>query len=564
MANNYANSPKQSKFLEGWMEHKSVDSKWAKYWCVMSGSSIHIFNNPKQSKETHVGSIDIGRGARLVKREGDEKNGYKFDLYTMKKVNKFKTSKFSERELWRAFIEGITSGSIPDNIDLLPGQINDVQLSLNEYYKIQKLIKRPLPIPSEPPIEENYEPGFDTPNTSTSGSFPACDDDYMEPLPVNNYQKLIFYPDSRKTEIPSWFFPNCTRELAIQILERGAKYGNTLMRESTSDSKNLVISKRMESNGGKTETHYVVNRLSNGYKIDVENLHEPMKSLYEVMEFFIDTSGRSVTFPMTCNDLTKFGITEKIYNHYNTKIVKVLYDADSGEETLDAPDPKMSVPPQSAPIPCKGRSQSVPDIGHQAGLKFQTLSIANGLSNCDPPYMNVNQKITSLDQGKKSLLQAVSPPLPGNHPKLQPPPLPPNHPPPLKQSASFDSPAESKRNPPKHSLSLGSMDSQNRKQNLRLSQPIKVAPDVAPAAMVHEISSNKTSNLSSPISDEPNKEMFKKRLEGLLGPSPRLSGASLSQSVSQLPTTNGGTGYTSSNEHYQNIPSAQSQMNLRK
>ncbi|KAH9520208.1 hypothetical protein Btru_060274 [Bulinus truncatus] len=547
----YVNVPKQSfKFLEGWMEHKLGDEKWAKYWCVMSGNSLHIFSSSQPSKNTHVGTIGVGPGSRLVKREGDEKNGYKFDLYTLKKVNRFKTSKFSEREIWRAFIEGIANGSVPENIDLLPGQINDIQISLNEYFKIQKLVRRPLPIPSETPSDTSYESGFDTPNASTSGSY-RCDDsdDYLEPVspkinpPVDNYQqKLIFYTDSRRSDVPSWFFSNCSRELAIQILDRGAKYGNTLMRESSNDSKNLVISKRMESNGGKTETHYIVNRLSTGYKIDVENPHEPMKSLSEVMEFFVETSGRAVTFPMSCNELSKLGISEKIYNHYNTKIVKAVdvpprnTESVLGQLIISSKYSQTVLTKYSekneiaigiiAPTPHKTlRSKSVPNIAQQTGMKLQALSFSEGLTSNKHSYVNTNQNSLSFDKGKKNIQNDTLP----SSPSIQPPPLPPNHPPPLKQSGSFESSREPKRQLPKHSQSLGATDYPNHKQTARYSQSVNEnvqmsnARTMIPDMHQGNIPAKSTNSPSEETSD--NKENFKKKLEGLLvGSAPRSSG----------------------------------------
>ena len=46
--------------------------------------------------------------------------------------------------------------------------------------------------------------------------------------------------------------------------------------------------------------------------------HNPMVSLSEVMTFFIETSGRSSTKPMTCNDLYALGLED---NPYNTSII---------------------------------------------------------------------------------------------------------------------------------------------------------------------------------------------------------------------------------------------------
>lgn len=47
-----------------------------------------------------------------------------------------------------------------------------------------------------------------------------------------------------------------------------------------------------------------------------------MKTLCEVMDFFVKTSGKEATKPLTCNDLTKLGFPE---NDYDTKIIRGAY-----------------------------------------------------------------------------------------------------------------------------------------------------------------------------------------------------------------------------------------------
>ncbi|CAL1526092.1 unnamed protein product [Lymnaea stagnalis] len=610
MTANYVNlAPTQTfKFHEGWLDHRSQDGHWGRYWCVLKKDVIFLFTSNKTSKEAHVGTVALGPQSRIEKKEGDERSGYKFDLFSLKRVNTFKAAKFSERELWKAYVEGIATGRVPESIDLLPGQINDIQITLNEFYNHQLSYPRPN---SAHPGTSSFTPKdcFDTPNTSTSGSFVDFESDnndkgdYLEPVsPTFSYnvktsQRKIFFSDPARTDIPSWFFSNCSRDQAILILDNvfGSKYGNTLMREGTNDFKNLVISKRMENLGKRTYAHFVVTLHSSGYKIDVENPHQPMKSLSEIMEFFVESSGRASTFPMKTNDLSKFGISEKIYNDYNTKIVKFQHDADSGEETFEGPQfstdsylgpPEPCAPPPPAhsqisfanrtsgltqdhlatgPQPHKNsRSKSVPNISPEDLMRLQ-------MSNREQVRSTIKQSSQTHSVVSPSLPPnhpaSVPPSLPPNHPASVPPPLPPNHPPPLKHSASLDNACHPKGVGPRTFHSMSSADGQGHKLQATLKysksvceeQNIKKGPDVAPKSSSDNSNKQTSSSSGAPVS----KENFKKKLEGLLG------STTMSASVANLaPTTykpqippprNGSESF----DHYQNAQEIRNRSNMQ-
>lgn len=120
-----------------------------------------------------------------------------------------------------------------------------------------------------------------------------------------------FYEKARDQTPPSWFFSNCSRELAEIILQKGQDFGNTLMRESTShmQSGSYVVSKAVwDSRKGRcTYEHYEVMQVAQGYQLNVENEHKPMLYLSEVMAYFVKTTGGS-SMPMSTNDLRQLGV----------------------------------------------------------------------------------------------------------------------------------------------------------------------------------------------------------------------------------------------------------------
>lgn len=344
-AGNNNQQDKGVKFHEGWLEHKGHDGKWVRYWCVLKNNVFYFFRKPDL---TLTGTLTLDHKSKVEYKGGDAKSGFKFDLYTPKRLSYFKTPKSCERELWKAYIEGLTKGRVADTIDLLPGQIRDIQEQLGRYFK-SKLTAGNANFP-----ESDHTPGtspwdsdpgsansFDSPHCSQSGSHPVnVPQDYLVPVPPPQHPQqppgpvrisqthsahdelgVVFYSGATNQGRPSWYFPNCNRQQAEDVLCVGAKFGNTLMRSRPDSGVDLVISKKNSAAAGTPFSHFIVLVDSNGYRLNVENPHEPMGSLTEVMEFFVETSGPTSTRPMTCNDLARLGLIDS--NPYSTSIVTV-------------------------------------------------------------------------------------------------------------------------------------------------------------------------------------------------------------------------------------------------
>ncbi|KAL3866573.1 hypothetical protein ACJMK2_043861 [Sinanodonta woodiana] len=126
-------------FHEGWVEHKdSQRNGWNKYWLVLKRFEkliLFIFRDEHASPESQVGLLTFDNNTDFKVREGDSKNSYKFDIYTTNRRNRFKSSKFHERELWRAYIIGLVKGSLPDDLDLTEAQIQMIQSEI-DYHKM--------------------------------------------------------------------------------------------------------------------------------------------------------------------------------------------------------------------------------------------------------------------------------------------------------------------------------------------------------------------------------------------------------------------------------------------
>lgn len=356
----YVNLPRRRlvKLHAGWLEHKSSqESKWKWYWCTLRGNVIYIFKNETHIHEQHCATLSIDPASRFERKEGDGKTGYRFDLYTGRRMNKFRTKKFSDREQWRAFVEGIAKGFVSDNVDLPEKLIEEIRTALNNSYKEE----------TNPPAIQSRQyqrrgstgciaEGFDMPDsTPDKNKFHTMH--YLQPMkrplpdipppspPASNRNStcpsftrdFVFYTDVSRTDIPCWFFKDCSRDLAMEILIKAGKkgMGNTLMRSRpNSDQQAVVISKLVDKGGSNEFSHYEVKCVSGGYIIVLDEDHTPEKSLEALMEFFKIRSGSFMTKLLSCNDLRKLGVeTDSSDGYpYMRSIERVQLDHESGEQ----------------------------------------------------------------------------------------------------------------------------------------------------------------------------------------------------------------------------------------
>ncbi|KAK6180384.1 hypothetical protein SNE40_012551 [Patella caerulea] len=335
----YVNECKgRSKLLEGYLEQKTQDGKWKTYWCVLRGSTIFIFTAPETIQDNHKGTLEINNDTRFAVGESDlKKESFRFDLRTTKHFNKFKCKKFSERELWRAYIIGISTGSIPEDLDLMKGQICMIKDEIKQFHqnRNQPLLprRRPESDSSPSPSGGSLHSGFSNPEDSIEEKFP----EYLEMNNPNNggpFMRHKFWNEHDRTDVPSWFFVNCTRELAEKILKKNPEFGNTLMRESCSYRGNgsYTITKHVNF-GVDSLVHFEVIRVAAGYKINAENAPQVSTCLADVMTHFVHLSGAQATKLFLTNNLKKLGLDNP---DYQTKIVTQRPDKESGEEEGDS------------------------------------------------------------------------------------------------------------------------------------------------------------------------------------------------------------------------------------
>ncbi|XP_056021658.1 proteoglycan 4-like isoform X3 [Ostrea edulis] len=322
---------------------QAMSRGYDRLWCVLKDRTIHIFKEKdNRNEDTVVGSLTIDDNTECKYTESD-RDGYKFELHTIgpyktTRANRFKTRKKVEREMWRAYIVGLSKGRVPNDLDLLDSQVDELKPS-----SAKKLLESVVLNPSlsgadlgikhcrkEPPCHGQRTAGL-RPLVHTLD----LSEVNVPRLPVPGTQSV-----GAEGGLQCWFFSICNRDLAEKVLVNSGQYGNTLMRESSSQksSGSYVISKIGKIDGEVRIEHFEVERIDRGYRIKVENDHEPQKNLVAVMNTFRFIAGYENTIPMKTNDLSELGLTEEDANPYHLKRIERELPAISRELPEPLPD----------------------------------------------------------------------------------------------------------------------------------------------------------------------------------------------------------------------------------
>ncbi|XP_065942692.1 uncharacterized protein [Magallana gigas] len=381
------------RFFEGSLEHKGKQGRgYQTLWCVLKGRTIHIFKERDQrNDDTVVGSLNIDNKTECT--ASDTRDGYKLELITegldkTSRINRFKTKKKVERELWRGYILCLSKGTVPNDLDLTDTQIEEIKASVNSFLleeasgsthgggsvsiggksRHQELSKRASVSPSEDSglgATIKHPRSIGTQNSSSSGSRGTISGGGGGPTMRPKFSNNPRMDD----KTPSWFFSSCSRDLAERILVNSGSLGNALMRESSSqkDSGSYVISKIGKIDGVVKIEHFEVERVDRGYRIKVENDHEPQKNLTDVINTFRFIAGFENTIPMKTNDLYNFGLSEDDTDPYRMKRI----EREIPSKTRELPEP---LPDYEEPVPRPSKTFN-PGILKKEQAKYERRNV---------------------------------------------------------------------------------------------------------------------------------------------------------------------------------------------
>ncbi|CAH1797327.1 unnamed protein product [Owenia fusiformis] len=350
-----AHDGRKEKYHEGWLEHKPQNkNQWTKYWVVLKGDQIFIFKNKStQNPDNLVGMLPLGKDTECKNGTDGKKGPYKlevivsiFGMQNKRLVNKFKCEQRNDRDLWKAYIIGLGTGSLPSDLDLLPGHRIDVQKAIDDFHYTD----HPPALPGRRPSltgsmgsgtmsspkqnEGDYintrgvtpiSPGrpqrvhsVSTPGVSFDSSSGGSAANSMQSNSSDEpYMKHKFWNgvDRAGTPAPSWFFERCSRDQAESILTNNRRYGSVLLRESTTfrETGSYVVSWRRVTGGNAVISHYEVQRVAEGFKLNIQQCPQPQRCLWDIMQYFLDHAGLDAVL-FTENNLNHLdGITDPPY-----------------------------------------------------------------------------------------------------------------------------------------------------------------------------------------------------------------------------------------------------------
>ncbi|KAL1022955.1 hypothetical protein UPYG_G00034680 [Umbra pygmaea] len=307
-------------YYEGYLEKSFEDKASRKLWTCLCGNTLFFFNNNKDS--TYVEKLEL---TDLVSLSDDcirDKNldAAKLILHMKDGDIKMTVPSLEARELWKGFIYTVVQLSVPDSLNLLPGQIHMLRQTLEEEMK-----RRNTTAPPPPPPDVKAAASSSNLYLSLIGDMPGC------------YQPV-------------------SRIEAEMMLERHSDSGNLLLRPG-SDGASLVITTRQELNGSVFK-HYRVSRKHDGrFAIVLEN---PIlcATLDEVIRCLVEKTNGALT-PLI------------IEGTYEENIRYVQADEENGEKVMqcvsNSPTPPVTVP-APPPKPGKRECMPIPELETVTGL----------------------------------------------------------------------------------------------------------------------------------------------------------------------------------------------------
>ncbi|CAH1252797.1 OR14J1 [Branchiostoma lanceolatum] len=421
-------NPDLPKYHEGFLV-KKFKSGYQRIWAEIK-ADVMFFYHPERQDQHALGYLQLDRTTTVEypKSKGKERGQHKFIVKSNKDLHKFLTlapptinnhvgmtggwvHKGSHeylvnrypypvgqhrnayragetqvigaqlRDVWKAYILTIATHVVPEDLNLLPGQLIDVQRTLEQ--ETYRLASPPPPVPphyGKVTRSASSSSGYSSGQSGTmSGSGDSAGSEasslpppppYTPPATTVEMHAYRFYPDYLKERghvRPPWFFNLLPRDQVEQVLSDNILNGNMLLRSSESAPGGLVLSARLPVDGEPTVRHYIVNMTNGHFVLDIDKKHPPILNVYELINYFIDQSGGNVV-PLETIELSELALPPPLYEE--NRVVK-LDECPNWGEWEAKPVPKSVVNMLKYSVP--------PDELH----KVQEMSIRN------PPGMRL-------------------------------------------------------------------------------------------------------------------------------------------------------------------------------
>ncbi|XP_029970276.1 signal-transducing adaptor protein 1-like [Salarias fasciatus] len=250
------------------LKKHSKEKNFTKFFAELRGTTLFLYTDYTQ--DTYVQKLDL----ELLKSMNSESSHKSkmptlFHLSLPSETVQLKMENADTAELWRGYILTVTKKEIPSKLQLLPGQMVQLQETLEREKARTLSLPRP-PLPPRPPFMHAQNSG---------GCNPANPGDA---------------PDSRNPDTPACFF-NVTRQEAERMLECNPQHGNIILRPARM-ANNYALTLRQMTPSGPSIKNFRVSSTSSGFVIELDK-PVTVSSLNEVLHYFIElTENRLVPY----------------------------------------------------------------------------------------------------------------------------------------------------------------------------------------------------------------------------------------------------------------------------
>ncbi|RVE67316.1 hypothetical protein OJAV_G00101680 [Oryzias javanicus] len=231
---------------------RSKDKDFKAYHVELRGNSLFFYED--ETQETYVEKLELSQLKSMqLDSSHKKKEATVFRLSLLKEELHLKMKDADTGEQWRGYILTMAKREVPSKLDLLPGQIKELEEALIQEKRRVSQHSRPVLPPRPAFLKAESVTDSPAPSISTKLGKPEC-------------------------------FYNVTRKEAEQMLEENPQNGGIILRPSTVPN-NYALTLRQPAKSGHVTKHYRVTSTQSGFVIELDTA-VTVSSLNEVIEYF--------------------------------------------------------------------------------------------------------------------------------------------------------------------------------------------------------------------------------------------------------------------------------------
>ncbi|KAI9538839.1 hypothetical protein NQZ68_008915 [Dissostichus eleginoides] len=265
-------------YYSGHLRKKLTKEKdFKKYYGELRGATLFLYKDDTQ--DTYTEKLDLGQLKSMQLHSPYQKKTPTIFTLTLKTEEvQLQMDNSDTGEEWRGYILTVVKKEIPSKLQLLPGQMLQLQEALDQERRRNPTTQRPE-LPPRPLFLRTPSP-FQSPPASASPSASTSVSTSASPSSTPPKDKT-----DNSTEIPACFF-NVSRKEAEHMLKVNPECGSIILRPSTL-ANNYALTLRQQTSSGPILKNFRVTSTNVGFVIELDTA-VTVSSLNEVLKYFLE------------------------------------------------------------------------------------------------------------------------------------------------------------------------------------------------------------------------------------------------------------------------------------